>query len=570
MAKGAVDGVLRARVSRRCPGPGEETSENWKPLKNPPMFEELSNKDAQLLYLFKSIRSLAASDSHLFKTKVFPVLMGHRVQDSGLAITIVDELRSLALKYCGRCVPCEETLLSQRPFGEGRPGLSGETPPESEMGFVIRKSGLAIVPEQSSVCFCVLECVRRLLFKFLKFRAKHCVETLLYLAEKYSCDIFEELVEEFWDKKDVQLEILLAGLRLVREGRLCEDRCGCPVVGCTGFEDGEDPGTEDLAFFAKAEGDPSQKATSAEEPGPSSPGPWRRTAEHILCETRRAILAFPLDDHQSTRFVLKNTIDFLGIAVDSDLFLLMHSLSERHTAFFLESVHKLRTPAYDPDLDWILRRLATAPGTRARAFLSLRRCSNPDVYAAWVSEPGEEGPKSRCLHLFLEDSELSLWTFLRLWKTGEKGALVQCLGRVLGTYVALFSRKVGEDGEDGMGDICASLESLSVEPDLLRMRSLADVPSAGKALEECVRYAALNHPGPFLEDLGVFEHLSTVLRKSVFAILLHQKWRHRKALLLKLKTSGESDILTEEETCLIRKLKDDRVFIVREMAKDLL
>ena len=609
---------------------GPRPFEELLPLNKPRMFEDFGNRDAQIVYLFKSIKSVVSSDSHVFREEVFPVLMQQSVQDCSLAMEVVEELRALALRY-GRChVPCGETLLSERPFGdtEDFPGTGlGE-----DLRFVLRKSSLEMKAKRERVCCCVPGCIERLLFKFIKHRTKHCVETLLFLAENYDCSIFGRLLAEFEEKKDVRLEILVAGLRLVKGNRLCGERCRCserdPVLvsgseakgGAEIFgEDGAFPGDEPQKAEKKAAQGGTEAHFSAEgDAGAAEPAKGcSRVGEEVIAEQIKTTLKqFPLAENHSSRFVLKNAIEFLGLVVDSELFLLMHSLLHKHTALFIENMHKLRLEEYQKDLDEIFRKLARNPSLRKQAFLSLRAERAKDIYMEWIGEVGEEDSKSKCFHLFMEEDELSLWIFVYLWKTGDKEALARCVGRAVETYAALFCRKIGdvpektdvenrsnsqgeaeqaegtgqekdaekEDGatpehsfsekratDEGSSDvegICDTLKDLSINPLLLEMKARVGDSSIEDVLGECVSYSAMNFPGSLLRQLGVLQCLSTEFRKSTIQVMLHQKWRDRKEFLVQ--TGHRKQIFTEEEMEIIGELRSDRVFIVREMAKDVL
>lgn len=591
-------------------------------LPPPLMFDELSSKDSQLLYLFKSIRSVVSSDAHVFKESIFPVLMENSVQDYGAVISIVDELRLLTAKYCKCYVPCGKTLLSERPFEQelsederpceaedtavAAPHAEAvhETSVSGELGFVIRRSSMSMSTRGESVCSCVVECLVELLFKFVDVRTKQCVESLVYVSEKYNCRVFDRLLERFREKKDVELELLIVGLRLLCEGRMCGDECRCSVSegehaagrGCALEDvcerkegevlgDGAGEAEDSRALFECVSDKQKPEETAAEGTRWLLPS---REQSAMVSRIKEVIASFSLDDYQSSRFVLKNVMEFLSTTADSALFLTMCALINRHVSLFLDNVHKLRHEDYKPDLNFVFRKLACQRKLRGLMFQNMPWSSNRDIYMSWLEETGEEHYKSRCFHLFMDRSEATVWIFLYLWRTGDRESLVRCIEKVAEVHAELQplgqsrcpcrERHAEEHGEEKRPDeikqtdafeaICNSLRSLRICTLECKLQVLLDVSSVEGALKECVRYSSANFCGRFVKVIGALRYFDEKFRRSVLLTLAGQKWRERKLLLEAV--SDNRALFTEDEIEIIRSLKSDRVFIVREMAKEML
>lgn len=588
-------------------------------LRPPLMFDELSSKDSQLLYLFKSIRSVVSSDAHVFKESIFPVLMENNVQDYGIVISIVDELRLLTVKYCQCYVPCDRTLLSERPFekeaSENERSCAVEDTMEAtlhaencqetsvggELGFVMRKSSMDVFTRGESVCSCVVECLVELLFKFVDVRTKQCVESLVYVSEKYNCRVFDRLLERFREKKDVELELLIVGLRLLSEGRMCGDECRCLVSvgdhtvghGCVledvhGGKQGEDNADEreknGQALFECNPEKQKPEEVAAEDTCWLLPG---REQSAMVSRIKEVIASFSLDDYQSSRFVLKNVMEFLSTAADSSLFLTMYALVNRHVSLFLENVHKLRNEGYKPDLNIIFRSIACQRKLRGLVFQKMPWSSNKDIYMSWLEETGEEHYKSRCFHLFMDRSETTVWIFLYLWRTGDKESLVRCIEKVAEVHAELQplgqskclcrERRVEEYGEKRCSDeikqtdafeaICNSLSSLRLCTLECKLQVLLDVSCVENALKECVSYSSANFCRSFVKVIGALRYFDEGFRKSILSTLASKKWREKKMLLEVF--DDNRALFTEDEIEIIRSLKSDKAFIVREKAKEI-
>lgn len=580
------------------------------------MFDELSSKDSQLLYLFKSIRSVVSSDAHVFKESIFPVLMENNVQDYSVVISIVDELRLLTAKYCECYVPCSRTLLSERPFeqeaaedttdGASHAEDCYETRVGGDLGFVIRKSSMSMYVRGESVCSCVVECVVELLFKFVGIRTKQCVESLVYASEKYSCGVFDRLLDIFREKKDIELELLIVGQRLISEGRMCGDECkctifkgesatgrGCAVKDVRGGKQSEDvlgdnaDRTEESSQALFECSPDKQKPEEAAAESARSLLPSREQSA-MVSRIKEVVASFSLDDYQSSRFVLKNVMEFLSTTVDSALFLTMCVLVNQHISLFLDNVQKLRHEGYKPDLNFIFRKIACQRKMRGLVFQKMPWRSNRDIYMSWLEETGEEHYKSRCFHLFMERSEATVWIFLYLWSTGDKESLVRCIEKVAEVHAELRplgqskcpcrEKRAKEHGEerspgeikqtDAFEAICNSLRSLRICTLECKLQVLLDVTSVENALKECVSYSSANFCRRFVKVIGVLRYFDGRFRKSVLSMLAGQKWRERKLLL---EAFGDNRTLfTEDEIEIIGCLKSDKAFIVREMAREML
>lgn len=483
------------------------------------MRSDLGTRDAQILYLFKSIKSVVAADAHAFTQKIFPALLENDVGDFGAASGAVDELCALALRFGSHGTACGAKADAPA-AGFGR-----------EMDFVMAKSDFVIKKAGVAACACVLDCVAALLFKFADVRTKQCVEALIYLAETHDCAIFDGLSAKFGAKGDVALELLLVKLRLISDGRICADACTCRAGDCAAEK-------ENAPENAKA---------------PLRAAPSR---ESVRAAAKSAILAFPRADWQSARFVLKNAIEFVRIAPDAELFLLVAELAQTHAQLFLGSAPGLRAEALRPDVDFVLRRMAARSAHRAQALACLGKDSAGDLFAAWLAESGEEAQKSKCFRFFIEKNAATVAAFLFLWDAGDKAALVACLDEIFAVHA--FCEDVDA--------ICAALQSLRVSPAAADARE--DAPTAGAALCACVLHAAHNFPAALVAELRVLQRVDAATRKAAIAALLQQKWRDRKEFLTKVAESKST--FTPAELEMVAVLKSDKVFLVREMAKELL